>query len=139
MGFGQDLRFALRSLAKRPGFTAVAVLTLALGIGANTAIFSVVNTVLLRPLPNHDPDRLVLVYEVDARPGAYEDRNRVTLATFKDWKEQNTVFEDIGAFQMWNLTLTGDGAPQQVLAGIVGDGFFAALPKIIISQHIFRK
>ncbi len=123
----RDLLYGLRMLAKNPGFTTVAVLTLALGIGANTAIFSVVNAVLLRPLPNHDPDRLVLVYEVDARPGAYEDRNRVSLATFKDWKEQNTVFEDIGAFQMWNLTLTGDGAPQQVLAGIVGDGFFAAL------------
>ena len=123
----QDIRYGLRTLRKSPGFTAVAVLTLALGIGANTAIFSVVNAVLLRPLPHYEPNRLVMVYEVDARAGVYDDHNRVSLATFKDWKEQNTVFEEIGAYQIWDVTLTGAGEPQQVRAGGVGDGFFQAL------------
>ena len=91
-----DLRFAFRQLLKNPGFTAVAVLTLALGIGANTAIFSVVSSVLLRPLAFKDPDRLVTVWERNVKKGY--DMNQAGPATFLDWKTQNNVFESMAAF-----------------------------------------
>src|SRR5262245_20024075 len=91
----QDLRYGARTLLKNPGFTLIAVLTLALGIGANTAIFSVVNAVLLRSLPFHDPDRLVLVWE-DASFAGFP-RNTPAPANYADWKSQNHVFEDMGA------------------------------------------
>ena len=100
-----DLRFAFRQLLKNPGFTAVAVLTLALGIGANTAMFSVVNAILLRPLPYKEPDRLVMLFE-----------NHVTNRWFMveigapvldEWRRQSTVFEGLGAVRAYgNFTLT---------------------------------
>src|SRR5213593_3927745 len=86
-----DIRFAIRQLLKNPGFTTVAVLTLALGIGANTAIFSIVSSVLFRPLPFKDPDRLVTVWERNVKKG-YE-MNHAGVATFLDWKRQNNAFE----------------------------------------------
>jgi len=90
----QDLRYGTRTLLKSPGFTAVAVITLALGIGANTAIFSVVDTLLLRPLPLKDPGRLVLVRDtqpgVDSAPASYPE--------YLDWKERSKTFEALGAF-----------------------------------------
>ncbi|HEX5413776.1 MAG TPA: ABC transporter permease [Terriglobia bacterium] len=89
----QDLKYGLRMLARNPGFTAIAVLTLALGIGANTAIFSVINTVLLRPLPYHDPDRLVMLWERDPAKGI--DHELVTGPDFIDWR-QNHVFTSMG-------------------------------------------
>jgi len=92
---GQDLRYGLRVLIKNPGFTAIAVLTLALGIGANTAIFSVVNAVLLRPLPYKDSDRLVMVWEVDQKKGA--NHVQVSAPNYVDWRDQNEVFEQIAA------------------------------------------
>src|SRR3712207_6744469 len=98
----QDVRYGARMLLKSPGFTFVAVLALALGIGANTAIFSVVNSVLLRSLPYTDPDRLVVIWETN--PNLSEGlrlRNEASPANFLDWKAQNTVFEDLGAFN-WN-------------------------------------
>ena len=100
-----DLQFGLRVLLKRPGVSAIAVLTLALGIGANTAIFSVVNAVLLNPLPYREPDRLVALWE--NVPG--HGRWRTSPANFFDWKKQNTVFEDVAAFGASTLTMTGDG------------------------------
>src|SRR3954468_16460892 len=99
----QDLRFAVRVLLKHKALTAVALFTLALGIGANTAIFSVVNAVLLNPLPYKEPDRLVSLWE--NVPG--HGRWRAAPANFFDWKKQNTVFEDVAAFGQGSMTLTG--------------------------------
>ncbi len=104
----QDLRFALRMLRKNPGFTAVAILTLALGIGANTAIFSVVNGVLLRPLPYHDADRLTLVWEKDD-PGV---KDNVGYATYLDWKAQNKSFKDLAVYSSWQPVLQVGEAEQ---------------------------
>src|SRR3954454_7377520 len=100
----QDLRFAVRVLLKHKALTAVALLTLALGIGANTAIFSVVNAVLLNPLPYKQPDRLVALWS--NVPGHGRWRN--SPANFFDWKKQNTVFEDVVAFGSSTVTLTGN-------------------------------
>jgi predicted permease len=104
--FIQDLKYGLRTMRRGPGFTAVAVLTLALGIGANTAIFSVVNAVLLRPLPYRDPARLVTVLHDGWKP--------VAPANFLDWREQSRSFESIAAAQSWNLTMTGRDRPEQL-------------------------
>ncbi len=104
----QDLRFALRMLRKNPGFTAVAILTLALGIGANTAIFSVVNGVLLRPLPYHDADRLTLVWEKED-PGV---KDNVGYATYLDWKAQNKSFQDLAVYSSWQPVLQVGEAEQ---------------------------
>ena len=118
----QDLQYGLRMLLKHPGVTAIAVLTLALGIGANTAIFSVVNAVLLNPLPYREPDRLVSIWETV--PGA---RWRTAPANFLDWKKQNTVFQDVVAFGFSSMTLTGDGEPEQLVGTRVTDGYFPVI------------
>jgi putative ABC transport system permease protein len=119
----QDLHYGLRMLLKHPGVTAIAVLTLALGIGANTAIFSVVNAVLLNPLPYKQPDRLVSLWENVPSHGRW----RVAPANFFDWKKQNTVFEDVSAFGASSLTLTGDGEPEQLIGTRVSSGYFAVV------------
>src|SRR5262245_12093594 len=103
----QDLRYGLRVLLRSPGSTAVAVIALALGIGANTAIFSLVEAVLLRPLPYREPDRLVQVWEDATQLGF--PHNTPAPANFFDWKEQNQVFEDLAASKNTTFTLTGDG------------------------------
>ncbi|HWO33406.1 MAG TPA: permease prefix domain 1-containing protein, partial [Candidatus Acidoferrum sp.] len=99
----QDLRFAARMLRKNPGFTVVAVLTLALGIGANTAIFSVVNAVLLRPLPYKDSDRLVQLIEHDQKRGV--DFDWVSFPNFRDWAEQGKAFQYMAAYKFHAFTL----------------------------------
>src|SRR5205085_11051683 len=91
----QDARYAMRMLLKSPGFTLVAALALALGIGANTAIFSVVNAVMIRPLPYRDASRLVMVWENNRNRG--KPQNVVSPANFLDWKEQSDAFEDMAA------------------------------------------
>src|SRR5712692_5620210 len=91
----QDLRYGLRMLAKNPGFSSIVVLTLALGIGANTAIFSVVNAVLLRPLTYKDSEQLAVVWEQNPERGWY--RNIVSAANFVDWRSQNYVFTGMAA------------------------------------------
>ncbi|MFY9611403.1 MAG: ABC transporter permease [Blastocatellia bacterium] len=121
----QDLRYAVRTLLKRPGFTAVVVITLALGIGANTAIFSVVNGVLLQPLPFKDAHRLVSV--MASNPKVFNEPIGASFPDFKDWKEQNQVFEDIAAFTGGSPTLTGEDEPLRVRAQSVSPALFQML------------
>ena len=109
----KDIRFGVRGLLKRPGFAALVVLTLALGIGASTAIFSVVNTVLLRRLPYRQAERIVAIEEVDQ----HGKRGQVTPANFLDWRAQNTVFEQLAAILTRPANLaTGDQAERVDLA-----------------------
>jgi putative ABC transport system permease protein len=121
----QDLRYGIRSLRNSPGFTLVAVLALALGIGANTAIFSVVNSVLIRPLPYRDADRLMVLWEKNTREGW--DRVGVSGPTFLDWKEQATLFEDMSLHEPGTGTLTGLGEPEQFPGLRVSTNFFRNL------------
>jgi len=118
--FLQDLRYGMRMLFKNPGVSAVAIVTLALGIGANAAIFSVVNTVLLRPLPYKDPDRLVAIWENVPTHGQW----RVSPANFFDWKKQSASFEGMSAYGGSALTLTGVGEPVQLQGTRVSSGYF---------------
>src|ERR1044071_9740659 len=106
----QDIRYGLRTLIQHRGFTAIAVLTLALGIGANTAIFSVVNAALIRPLPYKDADKLVVVWEQSPR----EAQNVANPANYMDWSEQNTVFTEMATFFDTTVSLTSDGEPEEV-------------------------
>ncbi len=108
----QDLRYGARSLAKHRSFTVVAITALALGIGFNTAIFSVVDTVLLRPLPYHEPDRLVSVWERNLRAGLA--RSEMAPANYLDLRAQNQVFDQVGAFLDQSITLTGKGEPERL-------------------------
>ena len=122
----QDIRYGARMLLKQPGFTLVAVITLALGIGANTAIFSVVNAVLLRPLPFKDPEGLVMVWNKGAE-AAGGDRTPLAVADLLDWRAQNRSFESIGAFQNAMLNYTGGEVPEQVPAVNVTANFLTLL------------
>ncbi len=121
--FGQDLRYGARILAKNPGFTTVAVLTLALGIGANTAIFSVVNGVLLNPLPYWQPDQLVALYS-----GTTEgDRGISSYPNFLDWARNNRSFSALAAYRPDSFNLAGMGEPERVPAEMVSASFFPLL------------
>ena len=122
----QDLRYGLRLLRKSPGFTAVAVLTLALGIGANTAIFSVVNAVLLKSLPFKDPEQLVMVWN-RAAAAAGGDRTPLAVADLLDWRAQNRSFADIAAFQWGSFNYAGGDLPEQLQAANVTANFFSVL------------
>ncbi len=121
----QDIRYGLRGLRRNPGFTTVAVLSLALGIGANTAIFSLVNAVLLRPLSFPDPDRLVIVWEEASFAGF--PQNTPAPANYVDWRAQNQVFDEMAALDWRDFSLTGDGEPQKISAYGVTAGFFPLL------------
>src|SRR4030095_14017455 len=118
-----DVRFGLRMLFKSPTTTIVALLALTLGIGANTAIFSVVNGVLLRTFPYHEAERLVLVWEKSPR----NDQNVINLGNFFDWKEQNQVFTDMAVFFDRSVNLTGNGEPEEVPSQLATTNLFSLL------------
>ena len=105
----QDIRYGFRQLRKSPAFAAVAVLTLALGIGANTAMFSVVDTILLRPLPYHQPGRLMLVSETEMASSS--DYVGVAAQEYPDYRDQNRSFSNVAAFESDGFNLTGEGTP----------------------------
>ena len=125
MSVTQDLRYAIRGLTRNPGFTTIAVLSLALGIGANSAIFSFADAVLLRPLPFEGPDELVQVSETRPPNAGY---SRVAFLNFVDWHEQNTTFESMAAVTGSGLTLQApDGTPEQIPSQSVTVHFFRVL------------
>ncbi|HMY76494.1 MAG TPA: ABC transporter permease, partial [Blastocatellia bacterium] len=123
--FFQDLRYGARMLLKHRGFTLVALLTLALGIGANTAIFSVVNAVLLRPLPYAEPERLVAIGGMDAHKPGVKDSS--SYPDFFDWRMRNQSFEAIAAYHQTTLTLTGADAPAHLSGQVVTAELFDVL------------
>ena len=133
---GQDLSYAARLLIKQPGMTFVAILTLALGIGANTAIFSAVNAVLLRPLPYPDSDRLVMVWEKRIAEGVLN--NVVSPADFLDWSRMNGAFENIAALSGMTADLTGAGEPVRLSAAAVSPSFFDVLGVQPVLGRTFR-
>lgn len=118
-----DLRFGIRMMTRSPGFTLVALVTIALGIGANTAIFSVVNTVLLRPLPYQNSDELVVLWEKQEQI----DQESPSLPNFIDWRERNQSFEQMAIARRDNVNLTGAGEPERLLARQVTANFFSTL------------
>ena len=121
----QDIRYGLRTSLKMPGAAAVAVAALSLGIGANSAVFSVVNAVLIRPLPYKDPGRLVVVWENKLSKAMRQQR--VSAADYRDFQEQNQVFEQVGAFQTQSSVLSGRELPERVEAAVVSPSIFQIL------------
>ena len=121
----QDLRYGLRTLLKSPGFTFIAVLTLALGIGANTAIFSIVNAVLLRPLPFPQAERLMNVWETNPQRG--QTRTAISYPDFADWRDQNHVFEHISTYHDSDFILTGGSEPLRLSGAVVNADLFPLL------------
>jgi predicted permease len=130
----QDIRYGIRLVAKSPGFAAIAILTLALGIGANTALFSVVNGVLLNPLPYHHPDRLVAIY-AKTKEFSYSS---ISYPNFLDWVRSQRSFSAIAAFREDNLNLTGMGEPERVPSEMVSANFFSVLGVNPVAGRLFR-
>src|SRR2546425_306693 len=133
-----DLKFAFRQLLKNPGFTAVAVLTLALGIGANTAIFSAVDAVLIRSLPYVDADRLVMIWDDDMR----RTGSRKFFSTppeWEEWRRHNTVFTDIAASQPGDASLSNDGEPEELPARKVSANFWSVLGAQPLLGRVFTE
>ena len=133
-GFIQDIRFGIRTLAKAPGFTAIAILTLALGIGANSALFSVVNGVLLNPLAFPEPDRLMTL-NVTSSVG---DAGGATYLNFLDWEKDNKTFTNLGVFRNQEILITGSGEGERVRGHMISAGFFPALGIQPILGRLFR-
>jgi putative ABC transport system permease protein len=120
----QDLRYGIRMLRRNPGFTFVAVLTLSLGIGANTAIFSVVRAILLKPLPYTDPERLVMVWESSAKTGGEFD---VRISNFLAWRDEQQVFAQLAAFQYQDFNLSGGDRPERIQGVLITANLFPLL------------
>src|SRR5262249_25859714 len=121
----QDIRYGFRLLLKSPAVTVVTVLTLALGIGGNAAIFSVIHAVLLRQLPYGEPDRVVMIWQDASRIGF--PRATPSPADYADWKAQNSVFEDMALVVWRSANLTGDGPPERVSTGAISASLFPLL------------
>ena len=125
MSLLDDLRYSTRTLLKHPGFVFTITLILALGIGANSAIFSVVSAVLLRPLPYEDPDRIVMIWETNVNRGL--DRSIVSPANFLDWRDRNHSFEQIAAWRFWFYNLSGTSEPERIHGVRASASFFPLL------------
>ena len=123
--FLNDIRYAIRNLIKRPAFTLIAAITLALGIGANTAIFSSVYALLLKPLPFPELERVVAVW--DSAPSRGVKRNEVAMANYLDWRAQNQSFEQLGLYRWWSANLTGIDPPERIQGYLITTNFFDAL------------
>jgi putative ABC transport system permease protein len=123
--FLKDLRYAVRNLVTRPGFTVIAVVTLALGIGANTAIFSAINALLLKPLPLPEPERVVAIW--DKVPSRGVVHNEVALANYLDWRSQSQSFEQLALYRWWSTNLTGVESPERLQGFLVTANFLDAL------------
>ena len=134
MSFWQDVRYGLRVLGKNPGFTAIAVLTLALGIGANTALFSVVNGVLLNPLPFPNPDQLLAVY---SKTGTFQESS-ISYPNFLDWQKDNHSFAALSAFRSDDYNMVGAGEPERVHIHMISAEFFPALGLPPLLGRTFR-
>lgn len=119
----QDIRYSLRGIVKSPGFSLVVILTIALGIGANTAVFSIVNAVLLTPLPFSEPDRLYVLYEKTST----SQQASVSYPNFLDWQRNNHTFSSLAAFRKDNLVLTGEGLPERLHAAMISSGLLSTL------------
>jgi putative ABC transport system permease protein len=132
-GLSQDLRYALRQLGRAPGFTAVAVLTLALGIGATSAIFSMVNAVLLRPLPYREPAELMMLHE--ARPDG--TRNTVSFPNFADWRAQDSGFRALAIVREQQFVLTGGTSPERVPGALVSADFLRVFGLEPVAGRLF--
>lgn len=134
-----DVRLAVRGLRRRPGFTVAALLTLGLAVGASTAVFSVVNGVLIRPLPHPRPDELVLVWEVDQRDVEVEEHNPVTVATFLDWQRESHAFQAMAGFGVFPLTFQSQSGPESVMGAVVTADFFRVLaPDVALGRTFLQ-
>src|SRR5262245_38679224 len=131
----QDVRYGVRMLLKQPGFTMLAVITLALGIGANTAIFSVVNAVLIRDLPFPQSDRIVTLWENNTVDGI--ERDDVSPANFLDWRERQKSFEQLAAANPFSFDYLGDGEPVTLRSALVSKGFFEVLGARTLHGRVF--
>jgi len=125
----QNIRYALRTLAKQPAFAAIIIITFALGIGANTAVFSVLNAVLLRPLPFKEPEKIVALAPYDMRVGAdnVNDKSTCSYPDFLDWREENRVFERVAVYTHQSLTLTDGKEATHIQGGLVSADLFPLL------------
>src|SRR5262245_30661838 len=119
----QDLRYGARMLLKKPGLTLIAVITLALGIGANTAIFSVVHSLLLKPFPFPELERIVAIWDRSER----SPHNEVAIANYLDWRAQSQSFEHLGMYRWWSVNLTGDDNPERAQGFLVTANLVDAL------------
>jgi predicted permease len=133
----QDLRFALRAARRQPGFSVVVILTLALGIGASTAMFSIVDSVVLRPIAFAEPDRLVTLWEINRARNI--DRFTGSIANYTDWQKETTAFADLGAFVTRNDNRTDGAQPEQITGAIASSALFRALGVQPAIGRFFRK
>ncbi len=123
--FLKDIRYGIRGLLKRPSFTFIAIITLAIGIGANSAIFSAVNSLLLKPLPFPELGRIVAIW--DKVPSRGVVHNEVAMANYLDWRAQNQSFEQLALYRWWSINLTGVEPPERIQGFLVTANFLDAL------------